>query len=94
MTQENTLLPNQRDVAATTPGIARDMQTSIKAGGPFEPFGPPVELVPLVDEPELMQGGGNLNGSQNTAHMMGRAGTGADRLASPRRFQANYTGVV
>lgn len=76
-------IPNSRDVAATTPGISRDMQASLKQ---------PEQLA--RDMPEQQQGGGNLNGSQNTAHMMGRAGTAADRLASPRRYQANYTGVI
>jgi hypothetical protein len=39
-------------------------------------------------------GGGNLNGSSNTAHLLGQAGTAGQRINVPRASAGNYTGVV
>jgi hypothetical protein len=52
------------------------------------------EPAPEPTDVPTLQGGGDQNGSQNTAHMMGQAGTGANRVALPRRFQNNYCGVI
>ena len=74
--------PNSRVVAATTPGISRNMQAV-----------PPIER---ADATPFAQGGGNLNGSANTAHLLGQAGTAAQRIAVARRppNSGNYCGVV
>jgi hypothetical protein len=40
------------------------------------------------------QGGGDLNGSANTANLLGHAGTAAQRIAVPRSNLGNYTGIV
>ena len=74
--------PNSRVVAATTLGISRNMQAT-----------PPIEL---ADATPFAQGGGNLNGSANTAHLMGQAGTAGARIALPRRppNAGNYCGVI
>jgi hypothetical protein len=41
-------------------------------------------------------GGGNLNGSANTAHLMYQAGTNATRWQMPRKFAnpGNWCGIV
>jgi hypothetical protein len=39
-------------------------------------------------------GGGDLNGSSNTAHLLGQAGTAGQRINVPRASAGNYTGVV
>jgi hypothetical protein len=39
-------------------------------------------------------GGGNLNGSANTALLIGQAGTAGQRIAMPRTVAGNYTGIV
>lgn len=76
-----------------TRGIARNMMLDLapELGG----FG---ETEPAdVPSPET-RGGGNLNGSANTAHLMGHAGTGMDRLSVPRQAVkvggGNYCGVI
>jgi hypothetical protein len=78
--------PNQRDVTFVTRGISRNMQLGLPAsmgGLGVDPRDAPNQY-----------GGGNLNGSGNTAHLMGQAGTGADRIASPKRWASNYCGIV
>jgi hypothetical protein len=75
--------PNQSGALfGVTAGIARDMEAT-----------PPVEP---ADATPYAQGGGNLNGSANTAHLMGQAGTAAQRIAVARRppNSGNYCGVV
>jgi hypothetical protein len=70
-----------------TRGIARnmmlDLPVSLGGFGEVEPTDVPTP-----------QGGGNLNGSSNTAHTMGQAGTGCDRISLPRQNQRNYTGII
>ena len=41
-----------------------------------------------------VQGGGNLNGSQNTANLLGQAGTAGSRIAVARSNKGKYCGVV
>lgn len=43
---------------------------------------------------QAVQGGGNLNGSQNTANLLGQAGTPCTRLGVARQNKGNYCGVV
>lgn len=43
---------------------------------------------------QAAQGGGNLNGSQNTANLLGQAGTAGSRLGVARANKGNYCGVV
>lgn len=43
---------------------------------------------------QAAQGGGNLNGSQNTANLLGQAGTAGTRLGVARANKGNYCGVV
>lgn len=40
------------------------------------------------------QGGGNLNGSQNTANLLGQSGTPCSRIGLPRANKGNYCGIV
>jgi len=49
-----------------------------------------------ADQTSFAQGGGNLNGSANTANLLGQAGTAAQRIAIARRppNSGNYCGVV
>ena len=71
-----------------TAGISRNMQIDIE---------PPVEAVLLgLGLNPYAQGGGNLNGSQNTAHLMGQAGTAGQRISVPRlpMNSGNFCGVV
>jgi hypothetical protein len=42
----------------------------------------------------MATGGGNLNGSANTANLLGHAGTAAQRIAVPRSSAGNYCGVI
>jgi hypothetical protein len=76
-----------------TRGISRNMQVGLGvAAGGFGDVEPP-----NVPEP-YATGGGNLNGSQNTAHMAGQAGTGCAKINLPRAQLklggGNYCGVV
>lgn len=69
-----------------TAGIARNMQADLAA--------PETQ-----DAPQLLgQGGGNLNGSANQAHLMGQAGTAGTKIALPRQNikvgGGNYCGTV
>lgn len=72
---------NQRLVAATTPGISRNMQIP----DVIEPRGAP--------DPFL--GGGDQNGTAAPI-LFYQAGTAGDRLANPRKppNPGNYCGVV
>lgn len=54
----------------------------------------PVVAVGGTAQPVSNAGGGNLNGSANTAHLIGQAGTAGTRIAVPRQNARNYTGVV
>jgi hypothetical protein len=87
-----TVEPNSRDVTAFTRGIARKLDLD----GIEAPDGAIAAGLGLA--PELEAGGGNLNGSNNTAHLAGHAGTGADRVSVPRASvkvgSGNYCGVV
>ena len=71
-----------------TAGISRNMQIDIE---------PAVEAILLgLGVDAYAQGGGNLNGSANTANLLGHAGTAAQRIAVPRRppNSGNYCGVI
>jgi hypothetical protein len=65
-----------------TAGISRNMQAV-----------PPLER---ADMTPFAQGGGDLNGSANTAHLMYQAGTNATRWQMPRKFanSGNWCGIV
>lgn len=96
------LAPNERDVTAMSRGIARNMALDgalldrINAfngvGGRFYVDPTSFQAIPLAS------GGGDLNGSANTANLLGHAGTGEDRLSVPRQNikagGGNYCGVV
>jgi hypothetical protein len=74
-------LPNSSGaIFGPTLGIARNLAAE-----------PPVE--PAAATP-FAQGGGNLNGSANTALLLGHAGTAAQRIAVPRNNAGNFCGVV
>ena len=75
------LAPNQRDVAATTAGIARNMQAPGVIG-----LG--VTVTPT--------GGGDMNGSAATSILLHQAGTAGAQVSVPRRppNSNNYCGVV
>ena len=64
-----------------TLGISRNMQPAAVPGvlGAPDPYA---------------QGGGDLNGSANTANLLGHAGTAAQRIAVPRSNLGNYTGII
>lgn len=74
--------PNSRPTTLTTDGVARRL-------GALLP-----DPIPIA----LDQGGGDLNGTQNTAFLQGHAGTGADQLSVPRQNikvgSGNYCGIV
>jgi hypothetical protein len=65
-------------VFGPTPGVSRNMQE-------------PPEVADLA---AMNQGGGDLNGSANTANLLGHAGTAAQRIAVPRTNLGNYTGII
>ena len=69
-------------VYGPTLGIARNMEWNVGPQGQLSGAAP------------LASGGGNLNGSANTANLLGHAGTAAQRIAVPRTNAGNYTGVV
>lgn len=81
------MIPNQSGaVYGPTAGISRNMQIDIE---------PPVQAVLLgLGLDAYAQGGGNLNGSQNTALLLGQAGTAGVRIAVPRQGIGNYTGII
>lgn len=72
--------PNSRVVAATTAGIARNMNLAPQEAPPGEPN----------------SGGGDQNGTAATSILFHQAGTGIGRLAVARLPQGsgNYTGIV
>jgi hypothetical protein len=86
------LNPNERDVAFMSRGISRNLALDgalldrINAfngpDGPFYTDPNSFEAIPLA------QGGGNLNGSQNTAHLIGQAGTACTAISLPRHMGA------
>jgi hypothetical protein len=72
-----------------TAGISRNMQADIGPQGELVAAGSP-QATPVA------QGGGDLNGSANTAHLMHQAGTNATRWQMPRKFAnpGNWCGIV
>jgi hypothetical protein len=79
----NMTIPNQSGaIFGPTPGIARQMETP-----------PPIEKAGATP---FAQGGGNLNGSANTALLLGQAGTAGVRVAVARLppGSGNYCGIV
>lgn len=66
-----------------TLGVSRNMEWNIGPQGQLDPGAVP-----------LASGGGNLNGSANTANLLGQAGTSGRKIAVPRQSTGNYTGVV
>lgn len=81
-------IPNSRDAAFMSRGIARNMALDGKLLDLINAFNGPggryyVDPASFEAIPRA-QGGGNNNGSANTAHMMGQAGTDASQLGSPR----------
>ena len=81
------MIPNQSGaIFGPTAGISRNMQVDIE---------PPVEAILLgLGLDVYAQGGGNLNGSQNTALLLGQSGTAGVRIAVPRAGAGNYTGII
>ena len=72
-----------------TPGIARRLNAlEIQKVIPGE------LAAASIAAPATTQGGGNLNGSANTALLYGQAGTNGQRIATPRAAGGNYCGVV
>lgn len=69
-------------VFGPTLGVSRNLQWDIGPQGQ------------LVAAQPLASGGGDLNGSANTANLLGHAGTGAQRIAVPRQGTGNYTGII
>ena len=70
-------------VFGPTLGISRNMEWDIGPDGATLPGAAP-----------LASGGGNLNGSANTANLLGQAGTSGRKIAVPRQSTGNYTGIV
>ena len=77
-------LPNASGaIFGPTLGVSRNLQWDI---------GPLGQIEPLAVAPG--SGGGNLNGSANTANLLGHAGTAAQKIAVPRAMSGNYTGLT
>lgn len=96
------LAPNQRDVTAMSRGISRNMALDGALLDKINAFEGPsgrywVDPASFQAIPRA-SGGGDLNGSANTANLLGHAGTGLDRLSVPRQNikagGGNYCGVV
>jgi hypothetical protein len=78
-------LPNQSGATfGPTLGVSRNLNWDIGPQGQ------------LVAAQPLAQGGGDLNGSANVAHLMYQAGTNATRWQMPRKFcnSGNWCGIV
>ena len=85
--------PNSRSVAATTAGIARNMQLGLDPFGAVL-FGPPNARETRDSLPAgQAAGGGDLNGSSATPYF-GQSGTMGGRLQSPRTMAGNYCGIT